>query len=161
MKLRLVRQSGIAAALLLMVGCNQAQTPAPSTPTIDAVGVATDVRIYAEHMRITLDDGSVHEISPSYRQLGECCGFWLTIIGSDGQGPFLASFPTQDGLPADCFRENAVGIERGRYIETQGVMWAKAPTFAAPDTPDAGSMYPAGTRFCFNAQGMVASTIGR
>lgn len=151
----------MVALAIALVGCYDFYTPAPEPPTIEAVGVATDVRINADNMRITLEDGSVHEISGSYRQLGDaCCGFGVVIIGSDSEGPFIAGFPTQDGLAPDCYRDNAPGTERGGYIETWGVMWAKAASFVAPVIPDDGMPYPAGTRFCFNTQGQIASTIG-
>ena len=133
--------------------------PAPVPPTIQAVGVATDIRIYPDYTRIVFADGSVHEVPNSYRQVGESTGFWLVIIGSDAEGNFVASFPTQGGLPPDCYRENAAGIERGDYIEAEGVMWAKAPDFSAPVQPAVGSKYPPGMRFCFDDRGLVSGVV--
>jgi hypothetical protein len=54
-----------------------------------------------------------------------------------------------------------VGIERGAFIETQGILWAKAASFVAPMQPKLGSAYPTGTRFCFNALGLITGVIGR
>lgn len=148
------------AILLTLAACRQDAGPAPSPPTIEAVGVATDVRFYQDHMRLVFADGSVHEVPTSYRQVAEAPGNWLVIIGSDSTGPFVASFPTQAGLPADCFRNNSTGIERGDYLETDGVLWAKAATYTSATTPEIGSPYPGGTRFCFNSLGLVTAAIG-
>jgi hypothetical protein len=146
--------------LLVGAGCSRGASPAPSPPTIEAVGVATDVRFYEGHVRIAFADGTVHEVAAGYRQIGDSPGFNVIIIGSDSQGPFVASFPTQAGLPPDCFREHAEGIERGAYIETEGVLWSKAASFASPVHPDVGSTYPGGTRFCFNGRGLITEVIG-
>jgi hypothetical protein len=160
--IRGVKGGGDLIALLVLLvaltGCSLGSSPAPSPPTIQAAGVATDVRIYQDHVRYAFADGSVHEVPLSYRQIGHG-GFGLVIIGSDSGGPFIALFPTQGGLPADCYRENAEGIERGAYIQTQGVLWTKAPSFTSPVHPDAGSAYPGGTRFCFNEQGLITTVI--
>ena len=154
------RSVAAAAATLMMVvvGCNADEGGAPKPPTIEAAGLAIDIRIDADGTRYTFADGSIHEVPNSYRQLGDG-GFGVVIIGSDSTGPFVAGFPTQDGLPADCYRENAVGVDRGGYIETQGVLWAKAPTFDSPFHPALGSSYPAGVRFCFDISGRIASVI--
>lgn len=160
-----VKRGGDLAAVLLLLGaltaCGSQAGPAPSPPAVAAVGIATDVQIHADGTRLVFADGSVHEVPSSYRWIGEAPGLsWLVIIGSDGEGNFVASFPLQDGLPPDCYRENAVGIDRGAYIEAEGVLWAKAPDFSASAHPDTGSAYPAGTRFCFNERGLVSGTIG-
>ena len=157
------RGGGLAATLALFValtGCSLGSSPAPSPPTIQAVGVATDVRIYQDHVRYVFADGSVHEVPLSYRQFGDGGLGGLVVIGSGSRGNFVASFPTQAGLPTDCYRENAEGIERGAYIQTQGVLWTKASSFTSTVHPDAGSEYPGGTRFCFNEQGLITTVIG-
>ena len=117
-----------------------------------------DAGYYSDHARYVFSDGSGHEVPTSYRQIGDLGD--LVIIGSDRGGPFVASFPIQDGLPPDCYRETAVGIERGAYIEAEGIMWAKAPGFASPGTPAVGTEYTPGTRFCFNEHGLIESVIG-
>lgn len=149
------------ASLVALVRCGQEAGPAPSPPTIQAVGIATDVRFYPDFARIVFADGTVQDVPTSHRQIGESPGLGLVIIGFDSTGPFVASFPTQDGLPADCYRANTTGIERGAYIEIEGVLWAKAPSFASATVPEIGSAYPGGTRFCFNDRGMVAAVIDR
>lgn len=155
-------RAGLAAAMLVTVnGCGQDAGPAPSPPTIQAAGVATDVRLYPDYTRIAFADGTVEEVPATYRQIGDPPGFDLVIIGSDGTGPFLASFPNQAGLPADCYRANTTGIERGTHIEIEGVLWAKASSFAAAAVPERGFAYPGGTRFCFNDLGLIASVIDR
>ncbi|MEO7332779.1 MAG: hypothetical protein ABIZ71_02425 [Gemmatimonadales bacterium] len=151
--------AAVFALLVALTACGPAAGPAPSPPAIQAVGVATEVRIYQDYTRYVFADGSVHEVPNSYRQIGD--GGGLVIIGFDSQGPFVASFPIQGGLPSDCYRENAVGIERDAYIEAEGILWAKAPGFASADAPALDTEYPAGTRFCFNDRGLIAYVIGR
>lgn len=96
-----------------------------------------------------------------YRQLTShgWGGFGLVIVGEDREGAFVAGFMTQDGLPSDCYVENGEGVERGSYIESSGVLWAKAPSFNSPIHPALGESYPGGTRFCFNDRGLVATVI--
>jgi len=147
------------AALLALSGCAKEAGPAPSPPILQAVGVATDVRLYEDHTRFVFADGTVEEVPATYRQIGESPGSGLIIIGFDASGQFVASFPTQAGLPADCYRENRTGIERGAYIEMEGVLWAKAPSFTSAAAPANGSAYPGGTRFCFNDRGLVVAVI--
>lgn len=102
----------VAVLLLVMTGCTLGVSPEPSPPTIQAVGVATDIRFYPGYVRIAFADGTVHEVPAGYRQVGDSPSFNVVIIGSDSTGPFVASFPTQAGLPPDCFRKHAVGIRQ-------------------------------------------------
>jgi hypothetical protein len=146
--------------LLLLAACSRGADVAPPPPTIEAVGVATDVRIYADHIRYEFADGSVHEVTSHYRQLGDGAGFGLVVIGSDAEGAFVATFPTQGGLPPACYRDNGVGVERGGHVELWGVLFAKAPGFPSEVEPELGAEYPAGTRFCLNDRGLVTSVIG-
>lgn len=145
---------------MLLVACASA-LPAPvhSPPTISAVGVATDERVFDDHVSYAFADGSVQDVPATTRQVADGPA-GLGIIGSDGQGPFVAAFPTQRGLPPDCYRDNAVGIERSDFIETRGILWAKAPDFTSPTRPAPGSTYPPGARFCFNARGQISAVIG-
>ncbi len=106
--------------------------------------MATDVRFNQDSVRIVFADGTVHEMPAGFRQIGDSPDFGLGLIGFDARGPFVAAFPIQAGLPPDCYRENAEGIERGAYIETEGVLWSKAPSFTSPIHPDVGSAYPGG-----------------
>jgi hypothetical protein len=158
--IRGIRGIGLAAVLAVgLAGCASGAGPAPSPPIIEAVGVVTDVRIYADRTRYTFADGSVHEVPASYRQLGDG-GFGLALIGSDADGPFVLTFPLQADLPPDCYRENGVGIERGRHIELWGVLFEKAPGFTSPGVPQVGTEYPGGSRFCLDDHGLVTSVIG-
>jgi hypothetical protein len=151
----LVRPPGVASD-----GAGQG-TP-PAVPTIAKAGVVTNVRIYNEKVRYTFSDGEVREVpTQGYRDLTSngCGGFGLVIQGQDLDGPFVAAFMAQDGLPSDCYIENGVGIERGAYIESSGVLWAKSPRFTSSISPALGEPYPMGTRFCFNDDGLIQSTI--
>jgi len=149
----------------LLSACTVAPTPDPTPlaplmpPAIEFAGLVSDVRTYAEHHEFTDAFGTVHAIEfDEYRQVGEhdCC-FDLVILGTDAEGPFLATFPTQDGLPDDCFVENDPGIDRGSHIEILGILWRKSPGFASSTT--FGSHYPPATRFCFDRNGRIAGVI--
>jgi hypothetical protein len=83
----------------------------------------------------------------------------LEIIRSDADGPFLAGFTTRDGLPPDCYVDNAQGVNRGQYIELRGILWQKSPTIDDPEKPGIGQAYPGGTRFCFGAAGAIFAVI--
>jgi hypothetical protein len=155
------RSIGLAAVLFaVLAGCASGAKPAPSPPTIEAVGVATDVRIYADRTRNVFADGNVHEVPASDRQLGDGGLFDLVVIGSDAEGRFVLTFPLQADLPPDCYRENGVGIERGAHIELWGILLEKAPGFSSPVETAIGAEYPGGTRFCLNDHGLVTSVIG-
>jgi hypothetical protein len=103
--------------------------------------------------------GVVHAIEiDDYRQVTEhgCC-IDLVVIGADAQGPFVASFMTQGGLPDDCYVENDPGVDRGSHVEILGILWRKSPGFAAKIPYGTG--YTPGTRFCFDEHGQVASIV--
>jgi len=153
----------VGAALLS--GCSATPTPDPTPsdppmpPEITFGGLVTDVRSYAEHHEFTDAAGAVHAVeSAEYRQVGEhgCC-FDLVILGTDAEGPFIATFPTQDGLPDDCYVENDPGVDRGSYVEILGILWSKAPGFSS--TTPFGRPYPPATRFCFDQAGRIAGVI--
>jgi len=137
----------------------------PATvPAIEKVGIVEDVRIYPDKVRYRFADGSVREVQTEvYRTLNahEWGGFGLVIVGEDRDGPFVAAFLEQDGLPRGCYVENGIGIERGAYIESLGVLWAKAPGFTSAVDPAFGEAYPAGARFCFSDDGQITTVIGR
>jgi hypothetical protein len=166
-----VRRDGPALVIALALGlalglaaCAPASLPAPSPPSISRVGIVTGLDLGNDFVRYTFDDGSTMQFDPTaYRQLTDdgWGGFGLVVIGFDADGQFVAAFPTQDGLPTDCYVENYEGIERGDYIQMHGVLWKKAPGFDDADLPDAGTAYPGGTRFCFNEHGEVSGIIPR
>ena len=131
----------------------------PGSADIEFAGLATDLRISGEHYEFTDASGVVHAIEiDDYRQVTEhgCC-IDLVVIGADAQGPFVASFMTQGGLPDDCYVENDPGVDRGSHVEILGILWRKSPGFAAT-IPD-GTGYTPGTRFCFDEHGRVASIV--
>ena len=165
MNMRVVRAIFVGAGLLS--ACAATPTPEPIVeaplvpPQIEFAGVVTDVRTYAEHHEFTDAAGVVHALEfDEYRQVGEhdCCSD-LVVLGTDAVGPFLATFPNQDGLPEDCYVENDPGIDRGSHIEILGILWRKAPGLqgAVPF----GTWYEPGSRFCFNERGLIASIIPR
>jgi hypothetical protein len=155
-----------AVLLPLLWACVATPTPDPTAtaalapPEIEFAGLVTDVRTFAEHHEFTDAAGRVRAIDiGEYRQIGEhACCFDLVILGHDAAGPFLATFPTQGGLPDDCYVENDVGIDHGSHIEILGIAWRKAPGFLS--TVAFGTQYPSGTRFCFDERGMISSTVG-
>jgi hypothetical protein len=157
----IICSAGLLAAL---AACASEGTSPPAVPTIAKAGVVTDLRIYNDKVRYTFSDGEVREVpTEGYRQLtsNDWGGFGLVILGHDLDGLFVAAFLAQEGLPSDCYVENGEGIERGAYIESRGVLWAKSPGFTSSINPALGEPYPMGTRFCFNDHGLVASVIGR
>jgi hypothetical protein len=155
-----------AGRLLLtavVLGSCSTQPGAPPPPTIEVVGLIRSVEIHPGFVRYLLEPDRVWDAQDGrYRVLRPGAGGGeLLLAGTDLQGSFVATFQTQDGLPSGCYVENAVGIERGAYLEIRGVMWAKEPGFASdPEIPARDAEYPSGTRFCFDAAGRVASAVG-
>jgi hypothetical protein len=150
--------------MAVLAACAPESSPPASPPTISQAGIVTDVAIGDDFVRYTLTDGPSVEIDPrDYRPLTDdgWGGFGLVVIGYDADGPFVASFPTQQGLPADCYVENEEGTERGEFIEIHGVLWQKAADFNFLDVPDEGAAYPGGTRFCLDEAGSVSAVIPR
>jgi hypothetical protein len=155
----------LAGALAVLSACAAPPKPEPTEsvslvpPDIEFAGLVSDVRTFAEHHEFTDAAGEVHAIEIGhYRQIGEhgCC-FDLVVFGTDADGPFFATFPTQGGLLDDCYVENDPGIDRGSHIEILGVLWRKAPGFTG--AVPFGVQYPPGTRFCFDLRGMIRRTV--
>lgn len=164
-----MRGRTVAAPLLVVMGasllgaCESIPPPPAAPPAIEFVGVPEENRIGPTAVTYVLADGGTLEVEMAgYRVIGPAD--WsgeLVILASDAEGLFVASFMTQGGLPDDCYVENAVGIDRGGYIESRGVLWRKAPSFAAAVSVPPDHAYPAGTRFCFDASGEITTTIAR
>ena len=150
----------VATGLVLIVACAPA-TPSVEPPTITKVGLVEDAR-FSTTIQYTFADGSTLEVNPSgYRDVGpQDWSGRLVVLGYDAEGQFVASYLPQGGLPDDCYVENQVGTEWGDYIEIRGVLWSKADAFAAHAQPAYGAKYATGTRFCFNTDGEITSTIG-
>lgn len=145
----------------LLASCAATPPPPSAPPVIEFVGIPTESRLGVTTATYVLADGGILEVDiADYRVLGphEWSGE-LIILGSDAGGPFVASFMPQDGLPDDCYVENEVGIDRGTYIETRGVLWRKALSFAAAEVVLPNQAYAAGTRFCFDDSGEITSTV--
>jgi len=157
--MRIMALAGLLMATAL-AGCGLLASPPPDPPVIDHVAVPTDVLI-GQTVQYTFTDGAHLEVDPAtYRTLtphGWGVPGGLVIVGSDTSGLFVAAFSTQEGMPADCYVENAPGRARGAYIETRGVLWAKDPSVP---TRDDGSAYGSGTRFCFNERGVIDRITG-
>lgn len=163
------RQGQLSMSLLLAVGligaCSPAEpSPPPAPPTIEALGIlasetdADPIRTYG------LTDGRTYEVSiEQTRVLFNGGGLGQPfVLGSDAAGSFVAIFSQQDGLPDGCHIPGigVVGIERGAFIEVNGVLWRKAPSFEATMAlPAIGHQYPSDTRFCFDDQAQVASIV--
>jgi len=154
---RLVATALVAAALLVACGRELSVEP----PRIEVAGVVIGAREDAVSARYTLSDGRVWTANKDvYRLLTVGWSGDLLVAGTDTDGQFVATFMRQDGLPADCYVENRPGVEWGDYIEIRGVLWPKAPGFrAGGDVPSRGSAYEGGTRFCFDRDGLIASTV--
>ena len=154
---------GLVAAIVAAIFAACAATPAPpaAPPVIEFAGIPTENRMGETSVTYVLADGGTLEVDyAGYRVLGP--HDWsgeLIVLGSDADGLFVASFMPQGGLPDDCYVENEVGIDRGAHIETRGVLWRKAGSFAAAQVVLPDEVYPAGTRFCFDEAAEITSTV--
>lgn len=149
-----------AISVATLASCASTPPPPDAPPVIEYAGTPADVRI-GQSVVYVLPDGGTLEIEPAgVRTLGTTD--WtgdLVILGSDAEGQFVASFMRQGGLPDSCYVENATGIDRGEYIEVRAVLWRKSPAFAPAVAVSRDTVYPPGTRFCLDGEGMVASTV--
>ena len=135
-------------------------TSPPAPPAIEFAGIPDEVHL-GRTITYVLADGGTLEIEPAgYREIG--LAGWsgeLVVLGWDAEGAFVAGFMRQAGLPDDCFVESATGLDRGAFIEMRGVLWAKSSRFDAAEPVAPGTAYPSGTRFCFDDEGEITSTI--
>jgi hypothetical protein len=157
--------AGLAAALALG-GCGALDpaSPLPVAPTIQVVGMLADERIADFERTYTLADGRTFVVDTRVTRIAFDGGLGHPfVIGTDATGPFAAGFEHQQGLPDDCHIVPAggPGIERGAYVEIQGILWKKAAAFhsdAAP--PAAGEEWGRGaTRFCFDEHAEITSAV--
>jgi hypothetical protein len=159
---RLVGSFVLAVALISGCSAQPPSPPAPSPPTIQTLGILAEERLADPNRTYVLADGRTIDISLEQTRVLFDGGFGQPFVaGTDETGPFVAVFAHQDGLPDDCHvvPAGADGIERGGFIEIKGVLWRKALTFHSPETPNPGDHYQSGTRFCFDEQVQVASTV--
>lgn len=152
----------IGLALVMIVGGCAASASQPiDPPRIEMVGMPTEVRIGATTIEYEFADGETRRIDPNgWRAITpHAWGGELVILGTDANGPFVAAFLPQGGLPDDCYVENDMGTDRGSHIEIREILWRKAPDFTPASPVSAGDTYPFGTRFCFTDEGMIGSTV--
>lgn len=159
------RGSVTLASLVVAVGLVACTTERarPAPPTIEVAGLIETVEIHAESVRYRLADGRTWEAPNGvYRTVRPgSTGGGLLVAGTDAAGRFVATFSTQDGLPKDCYVENATGIDWRDGIELRGIYWVKDAGFTSDvSVPEAGAAYPSGTRFCLDGGGRITSAIG-
>jgi hypothetical protein len=134
--------------------------PAPDPPVIEFAGVPKEVQL-GRTITYVLADGGTLEVDPAgYREIGQ--HGWdgeLVVLGWDAEGPFVAGYMRQGGLPGDCYVENDMGIDRGVSIQIRGVLWPKSSRFDPAEPVPPNTTYPSGTRFCFDTAGEIASTV--
>ncbi len=151
---------GLAAAAIAACQATALQPPTLQPPTIMRAGVAASVSTDGSSVHITFVSGPPVTLSlDGLRLVTGGVGGELVISGSDADGPFLAGFTTQDGLRANCYVDNAQGINRGQYLQLRGILWQKSPAIDDPEKPGTGQAYPGGTRFCFDESGAVRAVL--
>lgn len=154
-----LRSATLLPALGLLSACAAPTEPPPLPPELLVVGTVVEVR-FEDGRQYLLDDGRTIEALPPARILFEGGPGQPLVLGRDAAGEFVGVFMAQEGLPADCHLPGLgpAGIERGTYIEIDGILWAKAPGFTSTETPVDGA-YAGSTRFCFNVRAEVAYTV--
>lgn len=129
-------------------------------PTIQIAGIATSVTQDNDAAHYELSDGRTFTARfINTRLLTDSWGGQLIVAGQDADGPFLAAYMTQGGLPDDCYVDNSRGIDRGFFVELRGVLWRKAGGFVQAQVVSPDFSYPGATRFCFNANAEITRTI--
>jgi hypothetical protein len=153
------RAIGLALAATALLAACSAQAIRPSSPTIEAAGLITEERLYSDRLSFQLEGGQTWEAQTGTFRWVMNWGGELLVAGSDANGRWVATLGPQGGLPRDCYFTPERGTEWGDGIAIGGVLFGKAPGFSSQPTPQVGIDYPAGTRFCFNGDGQVASVI--
>lgn len=135
--------------------------PRPAPPRIEASGVLAAEKASGGDRTYVLADGRTFTIAiDATRVLWEGGPGEPFVLGSDESGSFVAVFMHQDGLPEDCHIPGigAQAVERGAFVEVNGVLWRKAATFeSSAPLPAEDSAFAGSTRFCFNEQIEVTS----
>jgi hypothetical protein len=147
-----------------MTACTAATSSAPAgPPELLAIGRLAKVDIAEPQRRYFLTDGRIIDISTMTTRIVFAGGGpgEPIVHGRDAQGDFIAIFATQAGLPPDCHLPGigATGVDRGDYVEIAGILWRKAIGFEASEATGSGQAYPPSTRFCFNDQAELTSTL--
>lgn len=136
----------------------------PAPPTIQLVGMLADARIADPARTYILEDGREIKISTAVTRVifegGQGHPF---VQGIDAAGPFVATFAAQEGRPADCHiipANGGRGIERGAFIELEGILWRKFEDFASEvAVPPVGQRYEDVSAFCFNEAAEVTNAV--
>jgi hypothetical protein len=153
---------------LTIAGCSldEPVPPAPAPPTIEVVGILADYRIaVADGTRtVVLEDGRTFELSTDVTWALFAGGLGHPfVIGHDATGQFMAGFASQEGRAADCHIVPAgggQGIERGAFIEAEGILWRKSPDFRSEVAmPALGQRYTGVGAFCFNQRAEVFAAV--
>ncbi len=165
------RTVAVVLGSLLLAGCAAVEptpSPLPSTalspPTFEAIGILADERISDPDRTYVLADGRSFDVSMLHTRLlfddGGAIGQPF-IKGWDETGPFVGIFGRQDGLPDGCNipEIGAIGVDRGSFIDINGVLWRKAPSFDPASALAPGTSYDTSTRFCFDDHARVTATV--
>lgn len=150
----------LAAAASACEGPDRLPPTTLLAPVVEMAGIVDGLSTNGDTFDFTLIDGRSFTATRGDDRIVGRPGFGLVILGHDQGGRFLGGFPTQDGLPDDCYVDNSRGIDRGPFIELYEILWRKSPDFVPAQlvNPDYG--YPGATRFCFDANGLVSGTVG-
>jgi hypothetical protein len=151
---------------LTIAGCSldEPVPPAPAPPTIQVVGILSSYGIADPMRTMVLEDGRTFEISTDVTRVVFDGGLGHPfVLGTDGTGPFLAGFASQEGRAADCHIVPAgggQGIDRGPFIEIEGILWHKSPDFRSEIAmPALGQRYTGVGAFCFNELAEVFAAV--
>lgn len=160
---RALRLVGVIA---LASACAQPPPPSlpPAPPTIQLVGMLAESRVADPERTYVLDDGREIEISTAEtRVVFEGGPGHPFVQGIDARGPFVASFSGQEGRPADCHiipANGGNGVERGAFIELEGILWRKDAAFASEvGVPPVGQRYEDVGAFCFNEDAEIMTAV--
>lgn len=160
------RALGFVAVAALVFACGTPPAPSlpPAPPTIQLVGILADARITDPERTYILEDGRTFTISTeTTRVLFEGGPGHPFVMGTDALGPFVAVFSGQEGRPDDCHiipANGGQGIERGAFIELEGILWRKDAAFASEvGVPPVGQRYEDVGAFCFDDDAEVTNAI--
>lgn len=144
----------------LVWGCTSIAPTTLTPPLIEAVGRLASVEQGGNDVAYVFAEGRrVFFSTQERRLLTPIPGGEFAVLGTDAIGPFAAAYMAQGGLPADCFVDNSLGIDRGTFVELRGVLWRKASDFVSFQPMAPNTAYPQGTRFCFDERAEISRTV--
>lgn len=161
---RRLRASSLVGAVLLIGACAEPPAPPPEAPAFLAVGILADTRVADPQRTYILEDGRNFEISIDVtRVVFEGGPGHPFVLGQDATGPFVAVFAHQEGRPDDCHiipAGGGRGIERGMFIEAEGILWRKTADFRSDvEIPPPGQDYAGLGAFCFDERAQVYAAV--